>query len=90
MSTPIDTNHATDTNHAPPAGFETWTPAAEGDSVSPCPFLNTMANYGILPRTGITQPKLKSVLELAKVDWAFREDGQALLDGISKTTLEVA
>ncbi|ETV96156.1 hypothetical protein H310_10788 [Aphanomyces invadans] len=68
---------------APPAGFGKWSPAKPGDSVSPCPFLNTMANYGIIPRTGITQDKLKSALEIGKVDWAF----QKLLTGSTTMNL---
>jgi Peroxidase, family 2 len=30
----------------------TWIPRRDGDSRSPCPALNTMANHGLLPRDG--------------------------------------
>ncbi|CAK4665174.1 hypothetical protein LEN26_001166 [Aphanomyces euteiches] len=47
--------------------FTNWT-ATEADNASPCPFLNAIANHGLVPRTGITFDKLKEALANLQLD----------------------
>ncbi|KAG6832014.1 hypothetical protein H0H92_006050 [Tricholoma furcatifolium] len=52
-SHPSINDHSHPGNTCPATGKSyKWCPAGAGDSRSPCPALNTMANHGYLPRSG--------------------------------------
>ncbi|KAF0683623.1 Aste57867_24329 [Aphanomyces stellatus] len=50
-----------------PDQFNNWT-ATDATNSSPCPFVNSFANHGVIPRTGITIDSLKAALSTFQAD----------------------
>jgi hypothetical protein len=59
-----------------PPEFKSWRPT-DPSNRAPCPFLNTLSNHGLVPRTDATSDQLKSALAAFGVSPA----GQDLFSG---------